>query len=40
MGKKVLVCLAVVFFLAGSARFAVPAQVEVGVSPVRFSLAM
>ena len=33
MSKKVLVCLAVVFFLAGSARFAVPAQVELGVSP-------
>jgi ASPM-SPD-2-Hydin domain-containing protein/centrosomal CEP192-like protein len=33
MGKKVLVCLAVVFFLAGSARFAVPAQVELAASP-------
>ena len=33
MGKKVLVCLAVVFFLASSARFAVSAQAELGLSP-------
>jgi Abnormal spindle-like microcephaly-assoc'd, ASPM-SPD-2-Hydin/Protein of unknown function (DUF1573) len=33
MGKRLLVCLSVLFFLAGSMKLAVPSQVQVNVSP-------